>query len=181
MMAISSSLMTIATLLKISTDKERIPEMLRALADYLKEEPDENFIHGTFNSYTSEGKIDLPLTLNDSALKSLETKISEFPDIIRSGKAGIPQFNFIYMLGQLLANIAMIFESHHVMKKTIIPHVDEFFKLWGSFHQMNGLSLSQKYRDKSNSAAKQDLISKLNESAKIIETNILPVLKSEKK
>ena len=180
MMAISSKLKFIVAVLKIATDKEQIPKMLRALANFLEEEPDENFIHGTFDS-PSGGKTALPLTLNDHALKTLEEKISEFPDIIKSGKAGYSKLNFIYMLGQLLTNIAMIFDLHRVTKKAIIPHVDEFFKIWGSFHQMNGVSLTHKYRDKSNSDAKHDIISKLKESADIIETKILLSLRSEPK
>lgn len=186
MTKISSKLKFIVAVLRIATNKEQIPEMFRILADFLKNEPDENFNHSSYEDLEhivhtpSKEKINLPLTLNESAMKTLETRLSKFPDIIQSGKIKKTELNFIYMIGQLLTRIAFVFDTHSQVKG-IVPHIDEFFKIWGSYDQMNASSLANKYRNKETTYAKHDLISKLEKSADLVDTKILPFIISEKR
>jgi tRNA nucleotidyltransferase/poly(A) polymerase len=162
--------------LKWATKMEQIPEMFRAMAGFLKKEPDENF--SFFHN--------IPLSVNEKALASFEKAMSKFPEVVSSGKAQTTPLNFVITTGQMLTNIAMILDlyANHPSPelrekyKNLKSPIDEFFKLWGSYKKMNVTLLAQEYKNKSVKETKNSLIEKLDKSTDIVENKILPGIKA---
>lgn len=176
--SISSKLFLIATTLKWATDIENVPEMFRALAEFLKSEPDENF------SLFDE---EVPLSVNEKALHSLQKATSKFPEVIEIGKAQSKRFNsslnVIITIGQILSTVSIIFdfyanpikENLKEKYKNVAPLVKQFDEIWGS--HMNATQLAEQYTKKDTKESKTDLAKKLNKSADLIEKRILPEIK----
>jgi hypothetical protein len=146
------------------------PKMLRLMANFLEKEPEANFP-------TSQDKMfkGVPLTLNDEGTKSFKAQTSEFPHIYESGKAAMPEFNLVHAIGQLLTIIAIALDSISLDQgKDFETNLKGLHSIWGSMREMNAHFLTNRYKDKSFSYTKKDLISRLKDSAEQIEKNILP-------
>ena len=166
-----SYLRRMATMFLIGTKIQEIPAMLEVMAKFLQEEPEENFSVTSFEEVK-----DVPLTLNDKALKSFKEKTSKYPDLYATGKAGQKDFNFLYVLGQLLTNAALVFNLREQENQKIQKASNIFYKIWGSHDEMNARSLVHKYSGKKIGETARTLILRMNASINFINKRVLPLL-----
>jgi hypothetical protein len=152
------------------------PKKLQLIVDFLKREPIDNFILESYVSPLKQKEITLPLTMNEKAIKSFKEITSEYPDLYKAGQAGQTKFNLIYAIGQLLTDIATLFNIYSLQEKDIVS-MDKIFKIWGSQKDMNGRALSHKYNKKTNLETKKSLLLKLEKSINILKNEIIPDLK----
>lgn len=154
-----------------------LPKKLQLMANFLKKEPISNFISEPYVSPHDKKPVNLPLTMNEKAIESFKKQTSEFPDLYKSGKAGQSDFNFIYATGQLLTDIATLFDIYYMQEKNSIQSdLKKLFKIWGSHKKMNGRALSQEYHSKSNENAKENILLKLNKTIDLLKEEIIPNL-----
>jgi hypothetical protein len=166
MFTLSSYLKRVAFLYVLATKPQDIPDILKRFVKFLKEEPVENFETIPFEDLVKASKKNVPLTLNEKALKKLKEIMEPYPSVLSAGI--LPEsrttMNFLNILGQFLTLITLVLESKFENK----PWLKDLFKIWGSRENMNARALVDKYSDKNSSTVKKDLIEKLNESIKII-------------
>jgi hypothetical protein len=168
---IFSSLQRMATMLLIGTKIREIPDMLEVMVKFLQEEPEENFSVTSFEEIKN-----VPLTLNDKALDSFKDKTSTYPGLYATGKAGQKDFNFLYVLGQLLTNAALVFSFHEQNSPKIQEASNRFYEIWGSHDEMNARSLVHKYSGEKTGETIRSLILRMKASITLINKRVLPLL-----
>jgi len=166
-------------ILSSSTPLEDVPKLLKAMAEYLQSEPDENF--------TVSEKHALPLDMSEEAVKNLERKeailvkeglLESDPYLSGTGKAGMDTVNFIYILSQVLVRIASVIMFKTFGRQNIQNDVDMCLKnlisIWGvdQLHRLNMMGLTDKYSGKSIKETKNDIINKLQKSSELTENFI---------
>ena len=156
-----------------------IPKKLNALANFIRNEPLDNYFSKSYTSIHSKKPLEIPLTLNEEAAKSFKEKTKEFPDLFNKGQAGMSEINFINTVGQNLIDIATVLNIFDIQEEevSIESTLNKLFKIWGSKAQMNGKKQSMKYNNKSNKEARDSLLKNLERSADLIEKEIIPLLK----
>lgn len=156
-----------------ATKIEDIPEILQLLVDFLKKEPEENYSTSSFED------LEVPLTLSSEAVTRFKSLTNKFPSMYISGlfpdKEKAP-FNLVYIIGQVLTNIAMVLEYLNMHNTEEASHINALYHIWGSMENMNARSLVNKYKNKSTGDAKKALISKLEASIRIVKEEIIPLL-----
>ena len=150
-----SSLRSVASVMVLATKIQEIPEMLEMMIEFLREEPEENFSNTSFEEVS-----DVPMTLNDKALASFKNKTEKFPGLYATGKAGQPEFNFLYVLGQLLTNAVMVFNAHETDKPELNGPARKFYAIWGSHKKMNARSLIDTFSGRKTGDTKRSLFLK---------------------
>lgn len=164
--------------IEVNKKIKTLPKKLQLIADFLKKEPIENFISESYVSTLREKEVTIPLTMNKRAIESFKSITSEFPDLYKAGQAGQSDLNLIYTLGQLLTDMATLFNIYSLQESdSIETSLNKMFQIWGSQKNMNSRSLSRKYHQKSNLEAKTSLVSKLEKSINILKNEIIPDLK----
>jgi len=161
----------IALVLSFSTDIRKVPDMLEAMSKFLEEEPIENFSATSFHEVEN-----VPLTLNEKAVESFKKTLSKFPTIYESGKSGQKDFNFLYALGQLLTQIALVLNSYELKNPKLQHPVKLFYQHWGSYNEMNARSLVDKFAGKDPGEVKRSLLLRLTASANLIKKEVFPLL-----
>jgi len=157
-----------------------LPKKLQLIADFLKKEPISNFISELYISPRNERSVIIPLTMNKKAIESFKKQTSEFPDLFKAGQAGQSDFNLIYMIGQLLTDMAMLFDIYYLQEKdSIQTDLKKLYKIWGSHKKMSGRALSQEYHLKKNIEAKKSILLKLNQTINLLKEEIIPNLEEK--
>lgn len=160
-MTISSYLKRMSYLLVFATKPQDIPDILKRFVKFLKEEPVENFESTPFEDIVKGSAKQLPLTLNDIALKDLKKIMAPYPGVLHAGI--LPEtssMNFLYILGQFLTIVTLVLEIKFEKEQGL----KDLFKIWGGREKMNARALVDEYSGKNTSAVKKDLTEKLNES-----------------
>ena len=167
----------IAFILKTTSTKPlEISRMLHEMVSYLRSEPDENF---SIDSYHN-----VPLNMNATALKNLETKegdwvknkiLESHPELSQTGKAGLKNVNFIYIVSQVIIRVIMVFMSIESINPHLKKEIRDFFlkfsKIWETtdVHNLRSDHLYDIFRGKSVKDAKENLIHKMTASAELIQ------------
>jgi hypothetical protein len=166
-----SSLRSVASVLVLATKIQEIPEMLESMTEFLRNEPEENFSNTSFEEVS-----DVPLTLNDKAIASFKKKTEKFPGLYATGKAGQHEFNFLYVLGQLLTNAAMVFGSKEAENPELTSPARKFYAIWGSHREMNARNIVHKFAGRKTGDTKRALILRMTASVNVMKKEVLPLL-----
>jgi len=158
---------------------ERIPVVLRKIADFIEKEPVESFFSAPLDVAKS-----VPFTLKDDREKALKESLGpQFIDVYEVGKFGKNlNLNVLYMIGQALstsyinldAELSMMNEDR---KPLMVEAIKKFMAEWtDEERRMNAGGVVRAYEHKSNEEIKSELPVKLKRSAELIEKDILPIL-----
>jgi len=165
-----SAIKKIATLSTYSV--EDLVEVLSKLEDFLKEEPAESFIKESSQCLSFKFE-NIPLYINPQSILRLKDTLSEYPGVFRSGVDVVPNIkpSFLHLLGQFLVVIDSKLSCMGFNKNSNDPinkALKELHKIWGSGKSMRADSLIFRFKGKSNSEARTDLLKRINESKKVL-------------
>jgi hypothetical protein len=169
---LSSHLRRVAFLYVLATKPEDIPDIMKRFVKFLKEESDEDFESTPFEDVPEKGKVNIPLTLNDKAFSRLKEEMSPYPGVIKQGilPGSRDIISFLNVLGQFLTNISILLESPSNPENE--PWVESLYKIWGTRSDMSARGLAHKYTGQKTHEVKSNLISKLNDSIKILSNHL---------
>jgi hypothetical protein len=174
----------VAAELILATDLklDNLPLFFTQMADFLEREPAANFELTTAKEISGM-RSDVPLGMNKEVENHFDAALKDFPDVVRSGKAGMDFSNLLYYLGQALLRIPMIIQAisllsdrHHLKVENLEAQAKPLFEIWGGEATMNARRLFERYSGETNEIAIKDLVNRLRKSAEISEKNLKSVL-----
>lgn len=150
---------------------EDIPKIFRLLIDFLKHKDN------VFSISDMNGK-QVPLTMDKNTEEFFKTFTSEFPNIYRGGKGGMPVMNFLYTLGQLLTTLDALLElttidnSPQEKKDQDAEILSTLIKIWsnGKSSGMSPDGIIPLYDNKSNESTINSLIPRMEKTANKVES-----------